>query len=404
MAGNKWRVANGLADFDWAENADFYCAMLSDGIDCDTPDEEEAEAGADAEPSPSPSQAAGAHGSRQPSPQDNSAVDEHNETESITSRVVPNLRRRTVKSKCETDGSRDRQCRARIIVEPNSEAVRLGNVTFGKSAEPGLLKNTEIGDEMLAKAGVPVKKRRERPRERASDRLLATRPAEHVNMSSIAPANLAGSCTATEPPQSTATLVDFDPLSTLEAIHSCLERDSLIEDDETFEVAQGSFELLQPAFQFSELTSSLFGDIDINLVTAIECAEIPTAVLLAPSPSPLLPTTHSHSGYIPQGELGCMCRTHPLLCRIDCASDCFVSAHSVIRCSAVQISQVLCSILGIAAVPLPTKSAVPWARHLPSSHATHILRHQVPRFTASHRDRPRRLFGLSLLSSHTQVT
>ena len=164
-----------------------------------------------------------------------------------------------------------------------------------------------------------------------SDRLLATRPAEHVNMSSIAPANLAGSCIATEPPQSTAILVDFDPLSTLEAIHSCLERDSLIEDDETFEVAQGSFELLQPAFQFSELTLSLFEtayyeldlslpvpatlspDDDADLVTAIECPDsataelsIPTALPLAPSPSPLLPMTHSHSGYLLQGELGCI--------------------------------------------------------------------------------------------------
>ena len=114
-----------------------------------------------------------------------------------------------------------RQAEAAVWSVP-AQLAHSGNVTFGKSAEPGLLKNTEIGDEMLAKAGVPVKKRRERPRERASDRLLATRPAEHVNMSSIAPTNPAGSCIAPEPPQSTATLVDFDPLSTLEAIHSCL--------------------------------------------------------------------------------------------------------------------------------------------------------------------------------------
>ena len=121
LAGDKWRVVSGRFDIDWGEDADFDCAMLRDGIDCDTPeDEEEAEADAGADASPSPSRAAGVHGSTQPSPEDNSTVDEDNETESITSRSALDLRPQTVKIKCEPDGSRDWQCHVRVKDEPNS--------------------------------------------------------------------------------------------------------------------------------------------------------------------------------------------------------------------------------------------------------------------------------------------
>jgi hypothetical protein len=163
----------------------------------------------------------------------------------------------------------------------------------------------------------PSPARRERGAYRRLNDSVPDQPHERVRTRSIATPKVGEHGTLPEPPPSTA-VVDFDPLSTLEAIHSCLVTEN-IEEDEAFQAAHEIFEPLQAAFRFGSQTSSLFAHTadheedlsipysislnDVPLVTATVFSElsIPTAVPLASIPSPFVPVP-THSGYIPQGE------------------------------------------------------------------------------------------------------